>query len=45
MMLVTLSACLASLLISAQFKLNFDRQRAIDYQWLFSNRQNTGSVS
>jgi len=42
MMQAALRSSLASLLISARYKLGFDRQRAIDYQWLFSNRKITG---
>ena len=42
MMQAALRASLASLLISAQYKLGFDRQRAVDYQWLFSNQKITG---
>jgi len=42
MMQAALRASFASLLISANYKLGFDRQRAIDYQWLFSNQKITG---
>lgn len=42
MMQAALRASLASLLISARYKLGFDRQRAINYQWLFSNQKITG---
>ena len=42
MMQAALRASIASLLVSAQYKLGFDRQRAIDYQWLFSNQKITG---
>ncbi len=42
MMQAALRASIASLLISAQYKLGFDHQRAIDYQWLFSNQKITG---
>lgn len=38
MMQAALRASIASLFISAQYKLGFDRSRAIDYQWLFSNQ-------
>lgn len=38
MMQAALRASLASLLISAPVKLGYDRQRAVDYQWLFSNQ-------
>ena len=43
MMQSALRASLASLLISATYKLGFDRQRAIDYQWLFSNQKINGN--
>ena len=43
MMQAALRASLASLLISATYKLGFDRQRAIDYQWLFSNQKINGN--
>jgi len=43
MMQAALRASLASLLISARYKLGFDHQRAIDYQWLFSNQEITGN--
>jgi len=43
MMQAALRASLASLLISATYKLGFDRQRAIDYQWLFSNQKISGN--
>ena len=42
MMQAALRASLASVFISAQYKLGFDRQRAIDYQWLFSNQKISG---
>jgi len=42
MMQAALRASLASLLIPATHKLGFDRRRAIDYQWLFSNQKITG---
>jgi heptosyltransferase I len=42
MMQAALRASLASVLISAQYRLGFDRQRAIDYQWLFSNQKISG---
>jgi len=42
MMQAALRASLASLLISARHRLGFDRQRAIDYQWLFSNQKISG---
>jgi heptosyltransferase I len=42
MMQAALRASLASVLISAQYKLGFDHQRAVDYQWLFSNQKITG---
>ena len=45
MMQTALRASIASLLISARYKLGFDRQRAIDYQWLFFNCQNGGAIS
>ncbi len=38
-MQVSLRASLASLLISSKIKLGFDRQRAKDYQWLFTNQK------
>ncbi len=37
MMQAALRASIASLFISARYKLGFDRARAVDYQWLFSN--------
>lgn len=37
MMQVALRASIASLFIPARHKLGFDRQRAVDFQWLFSN--------
>jgi len=43
MMQAALRASLASLLVSAKYKLGFDRQRAIDYQWLFSNQKISGN--
>jgi len=43
MMQAALRASFASLLISATYKLGFDRQRAIDYQWLFSNQKINGN--
>ena len=42
MMQAALRASIASLFISAQYKLGFDRQRAADYQWLFSNQKISG---
>ena len=42
MMQAALRASFASLLISARYKLGFDRPRAVDYQWLFSNQKITG---
>jgi len=36
---VSLRASLASLFIPAEIKLGFDRQRAKDYQWIFSNQK------
>jgi len=42
MMQAALRASLASVFISAQYKLGFDGQRAIDYQWLFSNQKISG---
>ncbi len=38
-MQVALRASLISLAVSAPIKLGFDRQRAHDYQWLFTNQQ------
>ncbi len=38
-MQVSLRASLASLSVSANIKLGFDRQRAKDYQWLFTNQK------
>ena len=43
MMQAALRTSLASLLISARYRLGFDHQRAIDYQWLFSNQKITGN--
>lgn len=43
MMQAALRASLASLFISANYKLGFDSARAIDYQWLFSNQMIEGS--
>ena len=37
MMQTSLRASLASLCIPARYKLGFDKQRAINFQWLFSN--------
>lgn len=42
MMQAALRASIASLFISAQYKLGFDQPRAIDYQWLFSNQKING---
>ena len=42
MMQAALRASIASLFISAQYKLGFDKARAIDYQWLFSNQKISG---
>jgi heptosyltransferase I len=42
MMQAALRASIASLFISAQYKLGFDKARAVDYQWLFSNQKITG---
>lgn len=42
MMQAALRASIASLFISAQYKLGFDRQRAADYQRLFSNQKISG---
>ncbi len=42
MMQVALRASIASLLIPARYKLGFDRQRAADFQWLFSNYRISG---
>jgi heptosyltransferase I len=42
MMQAALRANLASLFVSARYRLGFDRQRAIDYQWLFSNQKING---
>ena len=39
MMQAALRASIASLFISAKYKLGFDRQRAVDFQWLFSNQK------
>ena len=44
MMQAALRASLASVLINAQYKLGFDRERAVDYQWLFSNQTIEGDV-
>ena len=43
MMQAALRASIASLFISAPCKLGFDRPRAIDYQWLFSNQKIKGA--
>jgi heptosyltransferase I len=43
MMQAALRASIASLFISAQYKLGFDKPRAVDYQWLFSNQKITGN--
>ena len=42
MMQAALRASIASLFISAKIKLGFDRQRAVDFQWLFSNHKISG---
>lgn len=42
MMQAALRASIASLFISAQYKLGFDRPRAADAQWLFSNQKISG---
>ena len=42
MMQASLRASFASLSISARHKLGYDRQRAIDYQWLFSREKING---
>lgn len=42
MMQAALRASIASLFINARYKLGFDRVRAVDYQWLFSNQQIAG---
>ncbi len=42
MMQAALRASIASLFISAKIKLGFDRQRAVDFQWLFSNHRISG---
>ena len=39
MMQAALRASVASLFIPAKYKLGFDRRRAVDFQWLFSNYQ------
>ena len=44
MMQAALRASIASLFISAQYKLGFDKARAIDYQWLFSNQKIKGTA-
>ena len=43
MMQAALRASIASLFIPARYKLGFDRQRAIDFQWLFSNQKINGN--
>lgn len=42
MMQAALRASIASLFISAQCKIGFDKPRAVDCQWLFSNQKITG---
>jgi len=42
MMQAALRASIASLFISAKIRLGFDRQRAVDFQWLFSNQKISG---
>ncbi len=42
MMQAALRASIASLFISAKIKLGYDRQRAVDFQWLFSNYKISG---
>ncbi len=42
MMQAALRASIASLFIPARHKLGFDRKRAVDYQWLFSNSKIKG---
>jgi heptosyltransferase I len=42
MMQAALRASIASLFISAHYKLGFDKARAVDFQWLFSNQKITG---
>ncbi|MFT5226308.1 MAG: heptosyltransferase I [Polaribacter sp.] len=42
MMQAALRASIASLFISARYKLGFDKAWGVDYQWLFSNQQITG---
>ena len=42
MMQAALRASIASLFISAHYKLGFDKARAVDYQWLFSNQRISG---
>jgi heptosyltransferase I len=44
MMQAALRASIASLFISAQYKLGFDKQRAVDFQWLFSNCKISGQT-
>ncbi|MEE8365327.1 MAG: glycosyltransferase family 9 protein [Gammaproteobacteria bacterium] len=42
MIQAALRASIASLFISARYKIGFDRQRAVDFQWLFSNYRISG---
>lgn len=42
MMQAALRASIASLFIPASYKLGFDRARAVDFQWLFSNSKISG---
>ena len=42
MMQAALRASIASLFIPAKYKLGFDRPRAVDFQWLFSNQKISG---
>jgi heptosyltransferase I len=44
MMQAALRASIASLFISARYKLGFDKARAVDCQWLFSNQKITGKA-
>lgn len=44
MMQAALRASIASLFISSRYKLGFDKARAVDYQWLFSNQKITGEA-
>ena len=44
MMQAAMRASLASLVIPARYKLGFDRKRAVDFQWLFSNQSIQGDV-